>query len=144
MLALAAVPRWKLAGARSWELANFYNGFWSRAIQYLTGSLELEKVRFAKMPAKIQTLPPVELELYIFDEDFRPLSGPDIDVTSLRDLLAREKDAANGNARGEIILVSRIEGTGEVDILLAGKFPVSPAISQAIKAIPGVLAVREM
>ena len=41
-------------------------------------------------------------------------------------------------------LIARIEAKAEVEILLAGKFPVSPVIAQAIKAIPGVLTVTEM
>lgn len=80
VMASPSTWRWKLAGGKDYDLSNFYGGFWSRAIQYLTGSLELEKVRFAKIPPKIQALPPVEVELFVFDEDFRPLSGPDIDV----------------------------------------------------------------
>ena len=67
--------RWKLGGGRDWRLASFYGRFWSRAVQYLSGSLELKKVRFAPLPDRLTPREPLILSVRVFDEHFRPLGG---------------------------------------------------------------------
>jgi DNA polymerase-3 subunit alpha len=70
------------------------------------------------------------------------LDGPG-SASRIRDLLAREARSANGGPRGEVVLMPRIDTATEVEIRLKEKYPVSPAIARAVKAIPGVVAVTE-
>ncbi len=72
--------RWKLAGGRDWRLASFYARFWSRAVQYLTGSLELKKVKFSPLPDRMPAREPAVLSLRVFDEHFRAVPGVDVDL----------------------------------------------------------------
>ncbi|MDE2291660.1 MAG: hypothetical protein KGL53_06225, partial [Elusimicrobia bacterium] len=73
--------RWKLGGGRDWRLAGFYARFWTRAVQYLTGSLQLKKVAFAPLPDRLPSREPLTLTLRVFDEHFLPLPGRDVDLT---------------------------------------------------------------
>ncbi|UPT72608.1 MAG: glutamine amidotransferase [Elusimicrobiota bacterium] len=45
--------RWKLGAAADPDAAGFYARFWTRAVQYLTGSLDLSKVKFAPLPDRV-------------------------------------------------------------------------------------------
>ena len=72
--------RWKLAGGKDWKLSSFYARFWNRAVQYLTGSLELKKVKFGPLPDRMPAREPAVLSLRVFDEHFRPLSGTELDL----------------------------------------------------------------
>ncbi|MBI5243684.1 MAG: hypothetical protein HY922_08390 [Elusimicrobia bacterium] len=72
--------RWKLAGGRDWRLASFYGRFWNRAVEYLTGSLDLKKVKFSPLPDRMPVREPATLTLRVFDEHFRPLPGTEIDL----------------------------------------------------------------
>lgn len=72
--------RWKLGGGRDWRLAGFYRGFWARAVQYLTGSLELKKLAFAPLPERLPAREPLSVSLRAFDEHFRPLAGRELDL----------------------------------------------------------------
>ncbi|PCI38584.1 MAG: hypothetical protein COB53_04525 [Elusimicrobia bacterium] len=72
--------RWKLAGGRDWKLSSFYARFWSRAVQYLTGSLELKKVKFSPLPERMPAREPAILSLRVFDEHFRAVPGVDVDL----------------------------------------------------------------
>lgn len=72
--------RWKLGGSRDWKIASFYARFWSRAVQYLTGSLELKKVKFSPLPDRLPSREPAVLTLHVFDEHFRPLPGAELDL----------------------------------------------------------------
>lgn len=72
--------RWKLGGGRDWRLAGFYQRFWSRAVQYLTGSLELKKVAFSPLPDRLPAREPLSITLRAFDEHFRPLAGREVDL----------------------------------------------------------------
>jgi uncharacterized membrane protein len=72
--------RWKLAGGRDWRLSSFYARFWSRAVQYLTGSLELKKVKFSPLPDRMPPREPAVLSLRVFDEHFRAVPGVDVDL----------------------------------------------------------------
>lgn len=64
--------RWRLGAARDVGSAGFYGRFWTRAVQYLTGSLDLSKVRFAPLPDRIPGREPAVFALRVFDENFRP------------------------------------------------------------------------
>lgn len=72
--------RWKLGGGRDWKVAPFYGRFWSRAVQYLTGTLELKKVKFSPLPDRMPPREPAVLSLHVFDEHFRPLPGAELDL----------------------------------------------------------------
>ena len=67
--------RWRLGGAREVSASGFYARFWTRAVQYLTGSLELSKVRFAPIPDHIPPREPASFAVRVFDENFRPAAS---------------------------------------------------------------------
>ena len=60
-------------------------------------------------------------------------------VPHIRDLLGRE-----GNGRGRVILVPRMDAARSVEIALPGGFNVTPRLAQALKVIPGVEQVEEL
>ena len=60
-------------------------------------------------------------------------------VTHIRDLLGRE-----GNGKGRVILVPRMDAARSVEIALPGGFNVTPRLAQAMKIIPGVEQVEEL
>jgi uncharacterized membrane protein len=64
--------RWKLGAAADWRVGSFYARFWTRAVQYLTGSLDLSKVKFAPLPDRLPAREPAMFSLRVFDESFRP------------------------------------------------------------------------
>lgn len=64
--------RWRLGAAADWRIGAFYGRFWSRAVQYLTGSLDLSKVKFAPLPDRLPPREPASFALRVFDESFRP------------------------------------------------------------------------
>lgn len=66
--------RWKLGsgGALDWKIGSFYARFWSKAVEYLTGSLDLSKVKFAPLPDRIAPREPARVLLRVFDEGFKP------------------------------------------------------------------------
>ena len=67
------------------------------------------------------------------------IDGPE-PLTSIREILGREPEG-----RGEVVLISQLmvrDLTEEVAIRLPDKYSVSPAMAQAVKAIPGVIEVR--
>ncbi|MBT3991374.1 MAG: DNA polymerase III subunit alpha [Rhodospirillaceae bacterium] len=70
--------------------------------------------------------------LKIYVDDAAPLG-------SIKEILERE-----GQGRGEVMLVSRVDMQTEVETSLSGKYAVSPAMAQAVKAIPGIIEVREV
>lgn len=72
--------RWKLGGGRDWRVSSFYGRFWNRAVQYLTGSLELKKVKFSPLPDRMPAREPAVLTVHVFDQHFRPVPGADIDL----------------------------------------------------------------
>lgn len=67
--------RWKLGGGRDLRLSSFYGRFWSRAVQYLSGTLDLKKVKFAPLPEQMPPQEPALLTLRLFDSSFKPLAG---------------------------------------------------------------------
>ena len=61
-------------------------------------------------------------------------------LTSIKEVLGQEP-----KGRGEVVLISRLQVENlseEVEIRLPEKYSVSPAMAQAVKAIPGVVEVR--
>jgi len=60
-------------------------------------------------------------------------------VPHIRTLLARE-----GQGRGRVILVPRLEDEQDVEITLPGGFNVTPRLAQALKILPGVERVEDM
>ena len=60
-------------------------------------------------------------------------------VPHIRSLLARE-----GNGRGRVILVPRLEDDQDVEIILPGGFNVTPRLAQALKLLPGVERVEDL
>jgi uncharacterized membrane protein len=75
--------RWKLGGGKDWRLASFYPRFWSRAVEYLTGSLQLKKVKFSPLPEHMPSHEPAVFSLRVFDEHFRPLPSSEVDLRVL-------------------------------------------------------------
>ncbi len=73
--------RWKLGAAASVEAAGFYARFWARSIQYLTGSLDVSKVKFAPLPDRMPSREPALLSLRVFDEGFGPAAAVDTRVS---------------------------------------------------------------
>ena len=69
--------RWKLGAAGDPDAAGFYGRFWTRAVQYLTGSLDLSKVKFAPLPDRVVPREPARLSLRVFDEGFGPAPAAD-------------------------------------------------------------------
>ncbi len=69
--------RWKLGAAADPDAASFYGRFWTRAVQYLTGGLDLSKVKFAPLPDRVPPREPARLSLRVFDEGFGPASASD-------------------------------------------------------------------
>ncbi|MBI2387736.1 MAG: hypothetical protein HYV14_17245 [Elusimicrobia bacterium] len=73
--------RWKLGAAADPDAAGFYARFWTRAVQYLTGGLDLSKVKFAPLPDRVPPREPARLSLRVFDEGFGPAPAADTRVT---------------------------------------------------------------
>ena len=73
--------RWKLGAAADPDAAGFYARFWTRSVQYLTGGLDLSKVKFAPLPDRIPPREPARLSLRVFDEGFGPAPAADTRVS---------------------------------------------------------------
>jgi DNA polymerase-3 subunit alpha len=52
--------------------------------------------------------------------------------------------AAKGEGLGEVSFVLALADGSEVEVKLPGRYPISPQIAGAMKAVPGVIAVQEM
>lgn len=75
--------RWKLGAASDWRIGSFYARFWTRAVQYLTGSLDLSKVKFAPLPDRLPAREPAVFSLRVFDESFRPAEKGSVELSVL-------------------------------------------------------------
>lgn len=73
--------RWKLGSARDWSISQFYSRFWTRAVQYLTGSLDLSKVKFSPLPDRLPPREPAKFSLHVFDEGFQPAPAAATEVS---------------------------------------------------------------
>jgi uncharacterized membrane protein len=92
--------RWKLGAAGDRLASGVYERFWTRAVQYLTGSLDLSKVKFAPLPDRVAPREPFTASLRVFDTDFSPAKAAETRVTVLwtppgapaREVAARETE----------------------------------------------------
>ena len=92
--------RWKLGAAGDRLASGVYERFWARAVQYLTGSLDLSKVKFAPLPDRVTPREPFTASLRVFDSDFSPAKSAETRVTVLwtppggpaREVAARETE----------------------------------------------------
>ncbi len=92
--------RWKLGAAGDPLASGVYERFWTRAVQYLTGSLDLSKVKFAPLPDRVTPREPFVAALRVFDADFSPAKAAETRVTLLwtppggpaREVAARETE----------------------------------------------------
>jgi uncharacterized membrane protein len=75
--------RWKLGAAADPLASGAYERFWTRAVQYLTGSLDLSKVKFAPLPDRVAPREPFSASLRVFDADFSPAKSAETRVTVL-------------------------------------------------------------
>ena len=75
--------RWKLGAAADWRIGAFYARFWTKAVQYLTGSLDLSKVKFAPLPDRLPPREPAQFSLRVFDESFRPAEKSAVELSVL-------------------------------------------------------------
>ena len=105
--------RWRLGGALDWRTAGFYGRFWTRAVQYLTGSLELSKVKFAPLPDRLPSREPAVVSLRVFDEGFAPAAAA---ATELKVLWT----APDGQVRE---VLPRETGPGTYAVELTGLAP---------------------
>lgn len=67
--------RWKLGAAADEFASDFYERFWSRAVEYLTGTLDLSKVQFAPIPPEVPAREPFTVVVRVFDSDFTPANS---------------------------------------------------------------------
>jgi len=92
--------RWKLGAAGDRLSSGLYERFWTRAVQYLTGNLDVSKVRFAPLPDRVPPREPFTASLRVFDSDFSPAKAAETRVTVLwtppggpaREVAARETE----------------------------------------------------
>ena len=63
-------------------------------------------------------------------------------VPTIRTILAREAKG-QGQGRGRVTLVPRLDEAQSVEITLPGGFHVTPRLAQALKAVQGVRRVEE-
>jgi len=60
-------------------------------------------------------------------------------LNPLKEILDRE-----GKGKGEVTLISQINDDTEIEVRLPDKYNVSAVLAQAVKAVPGILEVREI
>ncbi len=60
-------------------------------------------------------------------------------VAHIRALLERE-----GNGRGRVVLIPRLDAAQDVEIALPGGFNVTPRLAQALKVLPGVERIEDI
>lgn len=89
--------RWKLGLARDRRFSDFYDRFWNRAVEYLTGSLAVSRVRLETPGDFPPRFEPVRLTLRVFDSAFAPAASSEPRVLwrlpggSARELFPREE-----------------------------------------------------
>lgn len=92
--------RWKLGAAGDRLASGIYERFWTRAVQYLTGNLDVSKVKFSPLPDRVPPREPFTAPLRVFDADFMPAKAAETRVTVLwtppggpaREVAARETE----------------------------------------------------
>ena len=102
----------------------------SAVLLFLTAEAQGDDIR-----ARIQSVEPLDkaaaktqISLRIHLENEAPLAG-----------ISKRLEA---QGEGEVTVVLRLDGGGEVDVKLPGGFKVSPQVAAAIKAVPGVMMVE--
>lgn len=114
VLASPTTWRWKLGAYRA-QIGAFYESYWQRCIQYLTGSLELGKVRLAPLAEAPVEGEPFTLWTHVLDETFSPLSDAGLQLE------VRIRPAAGSSAgRGERLLETREVRPGVYQADVAG------------------------
>jgi uncharacterized membrane protein len=73
--------RWKLRTAADPKLNTFYSRFWSKALSYLVGNLDVPRVKFSPLPERLVMAEPAVFTLKVFDQDFRPAKPEDTEVS---------------------------------------------------------------
>ncbi len=74
-VATSSLWRWKLGLARNRRYSDFYDRFWNRAVEYLTGSLDVSRVRLETSGDFPPRFEPVRLTLRVFDQAFVPAAS---------------------------------------------------------------------
>ncbi len=92
--------RWKLGAASDRLASGVYERFWTRVVQYLTGSLDLSNVKFAPLPDRVVPREPFTTTVRVFEADFSPAKSAETRVTVVwtppdgkpREVAARETE----------------------------------------------------
>jgi len=96
----------------------------------LTAEAQGDEVR-----ARIQSVEPLEQAAAKMQKELRIHLQSEKPIESILKRL-------ESRGEGEIVLVLQLQGGGEADIRLPGRYKVSPQIAGAIKAVPGVVQVE--
>ncbi len=110
MITTDSTWRWRLGGARNLETADFYQRFWSRAVEYLSGSLDLSKVQFVPLPRPLPDEEPLEVTLRVFDAQFRPAPVADASVSVVWNKPGGRKQPLTAQAAGPGLYRLRLTG----------------------------------
>jgi DNA polymerase III subunit alpha len=115
----------------------------SAVLLTLSAELQGEDVR-----ARVQMVEPLEAAaaktqkgLRVFLREQAPLEGVAKRLEGTSSANGRSKP---DKAEGEVSMVLMLGGGTEVEVKLPGRYPVSPQIAGALKAVPGVVAVEMM
>jgi DNA polymerase-3 subunit alpha len=95
--------------------------------------------------ARIQTAEPLEDAVSKHQNGMRIFLRDERPIGSVQERLRARRDAAPGGRRGEgevsLILILD-EGAREVEVKLPGRYPATPQIAGALRAVPGVIEVQ--
>ncbi|HEV7873702.1 MAG TPA: DNA polymerase III subunit alpha, partial [Enterovirga sp.] len=95
--------------------------------------------------ARIQTAEPLEEAVSKHQNGMRIFLRDERPIGSVQERLRARRDAAPGGRRGEgevsLILILD-EGAREVEVKLPGRYPATPQIAGALRAVPGVIEVQ--
>ena len=106
------------------------------ALLFLTADAQGEEVR-----ARIQTVEPLDQAAAKLQKGLRVFLRDEKPLDAVAKRLERTPRAAPDKGDGEVNIVLML-GEGEVEVKLPGRYKVSPQISGAIKAVPGVVTVE--
>jgi DNA polymerase III subunit alpha len=111
----------------------------------LTAEAQGEDVR-----ARIQSAEPLDQAaakmqkgMRVFVRDQAPLEGLAKRLEATQVVPGKSnQDKGEGKGEGEVAIVLLLDGGNEVEVRLPGRFKVSPQITGAVKAVPGVVEVQ--